>query len=213
MSQCFAHPETEAVGYCRQCGKALCAECRHDVRGVLYCEDCLAATVAAPPVATASPPDAPSPGIALALAFIPGVGAIYNGEYMKALTFILIYGGTISALSSGAARGLEPLLGMFLAGFYVYMIIDSYRVAKARASGQIPSPEASWQMPGTPSGSEKATPIGPLVLIVLGVIFLGNTLDLFPFGFLTWRFWPVALMAIGAYMLWQRTVGAGRKRE
>ena len=33
--KCFHHAEVEATGYCRQCGKALCGDCRRDVRSVV----------------------------------------------------------------------------------------------------------------------------------------------------------------------------------
>ena len=39
---CAVHTDREATGYCRNCGKALCPECTREVRGALYCEDCLA---------------------------------------------------------------------------------------------------------------------------------------------------------------------------
>src|SRR3972149_191768 len=116
--KCFHHAEVDATGYCRQCGKALCGDCRRDVRGVVYCEDCLATLATAP---AASVPGAPSPGVALALGFIPGVGAIYNGEFAKALLYIIIFGGLISLMDSSASRGAEPLFGMLLAAFYIYM--------------------------------------------------------------------------------------------
>ena len=51
--KCAVHPEADAVGYCRNCGKAMCSQCSREVRGALYCETCLAATMA-PPQATAS---------------------------------------------------------------------------------------------------------------------------------------------------------------
>ena len=59
-------------------------------------------------------------------------------------------------------------------------------------------------MPGAKEG--KATPIGPLVLIVLGVLFLLN--NFLPYHFHVLRFWPLALIALGGWMLWKRTSGA-----
>ena len=207
MSNCFHHPEAEAVGFCRQCGKALCPDCRRDVQGVIYCETCLAATMSNPATAAASSPTPgnSNPAVATMLAFIPGVGAIYNGEYMKALMFILIFGGTISLLDSRASRGLEPFLGLFLAGFYFYMILDSYRSAKALGAGPAAAPAGAWDVPGL-GGDGKAMPIGPIVLIVIGSLFLLNSMDIFRF-FNVFRFWPLALIGIGVYMLWQRTGG------
>ena len=44
---CVNHPEVPPIAYCRTCGKALCEMCKRDVRGVIYCEDCLAAHIVA----------------------------------------------------------------------------------------------------------------------------------------------------------------------
>ena len=40
---CANHSNIAAVAFCRTCGKPLCAACTRDVRGVVYCEPCLAA--------------------------------------------------------------------------------------------------------------------------------------------------------------------------
>ena len=40
---CAVHNQTQAVAYCRTCGKALCEECKRDVMGAIYCEPCIAA--------------------------------------------------------------------------------------------------------------------------------------------------------------------------
>ena len=40
---CATHSDTAAVAFCRTCGKPLCNQCTRDVRGVIYCEACLAA--------------------------------------------------------------------------------------------------------------------------------------------------------------------------
>jgi hypothetical protein len=40
---CNTHGDTAAVAFCRTCGKPLCNQCTRDVRGVIYCEACLAA--------------------------------------------------------------------------------------------------------------------------------------------------------------------------
>lgn len=201
--KCFHHPEVDAAGYCRQCGKALCTDCRRDVRGVVYCEDCLAALAAAPAV-----PGASNPGAALAFGFIPGVGAIYNGEYAKAFIYIAIFGGLISLIGSPPVRGMEPLLGMLLAGFYFYMPIEAYQTAKRKAAGQAPA-SGGWDALGFGNGG-KATPLGPLILIVLGVLFLFGNLDMFYWTRHVWRFWPAILIGLGVWLLWRRTSGDAR---
>src|SRR5438128_5080564 len=114
--KCAVHPEVDATGFCRNCGKALCAECARPVREVLYCENCLATGMGmAPPpsqpaannpyspptytqpgfVPPATPlpvlPGRPSGAIAFMLGLFPGLGAVYNGEYNKALIHIVIF--------------------------------------------------------------------------------------------------------------------------
>ena len=46
--KCAVHSDVDATGYCRNCGKAMCALCVRPVRDVLYCEDCLATIVGIP---------------------------------------------------------------------------------------------------------------------------------------------------------------------
>src|SRR5271169_4947231 len=130
---CAVHPDREASGYCRNCGKAMCAECSHRVRDVLYCEDCLARVVGLPatappvpasvvglapssaetPVVYAPPAAVPrhnaGPVVAFLLGFIPGLGAIYNGEYNKAIAHIVIFGAIIFGLASDFGEGMQAL--------------------------------------------------------------------------------------------------------
>src|SRR5205809_1075676 len=88
---CANHPAIQAAAYCRTCGKALCTNCTRPVQGVIYCENCLAARLGHPPqgayqpgVTVSAETRLPSPGLAAALGFIPGVGAMYNGEFSSA---------------------------------------------------------------------------------------------------------------------------------
>ena len=46
---CANHPDLAAIAYCRTCGKPLCASCTRDVKGVIYCENCLAARLEGTP--------------------------------------------------------------------------------------------------------------------------------------------------------------------
>jgi hypothetical protein len=55
---CATHTDVAAVAFCRTCGKPLCNQCTRDVRGVIYCESCLAARMEG--AATASPYTTPA---------------------------------------------------------------------------------------------------------------------------------------------------------
>ena len=203
------------VGYCRSCGKALDEAGAHAAHGTLYCAEHVpleraaesaasAAAAEASPYTAQTPPPIPhpevSPGIAFFLGFIPGVGAIYNGQYAKGLIHVIIIGLMISILDNNAAGGLEPLMGMLLAGFWFYMAFEAYHTAKKRQQG-LPVDEFSSIIPAR--GHASRFPVAPIVLIALGVVFLLDNLDLLDLSRML-RYWPVALIALGAYMLYLR---------
>jgi hypothetical protein len=199
--KCAAHPDVEATGYCRNCGKAMCPQCARDVHGALYCEDCLGKIVGtAPAQAQPSASSGSNPGLALLLGFIPGLGAVYNGEYVKALIHVVIFGGLIalhnSEMNMGDMHGgYMAFIHVAIACFYFYMPIDSYRVAKARQQGEA-KPEQVFETAGR-------TPIGPFILILFGVLFLLSNFGLLHEDWIA-KAWPLGLIALGAWLLWQR---------
>lgn len=209
---CYLHPESPAVAFCRTCGRSLCTLCQRPAEGTIYCQDHVpvpvsqaAASDAAsnPYLANGAVPPAPvrtSPGLAFILGFIPGVGAIYNGQYLKGLVHALIFGLLVTIVSGNAPGGMEPLIGILLAAFVFYMPFEAYHTAKKRELGVAPD-EWSSILPQGRSGGR--APIGPIVLIAIGVLYLLNTLDLVNFHQIG-RFWPVILIVVGAYMLYSR---------
>src|SRR6266403_5503677 len=140
---CSTHTDVPAVAFCRACGKALCAECRRVAEGTVYCSEHAPAATAAGSSGGApyyyTPPAAPGhahPRLAFVLGFIPGVGAIYNGQYAKGLVHAIIFVLLVSILSANAAEGLEPLVGIMLAAFVIYMPFEAYHTAKRRNQGE-----------------------------------------------------------------------------
>ena len=228
--KCAVHPDVDAVAYCRNCGKQLCSVCARPVRDVIYCEDCLAATLGLPspppptsvpgispePPAFSSgtaqpypplPPGAPgipavaaaphvsNPGVAFALGFFPGLGAVYNGEYNKALIHIVVFAAMIVGLSSDIGDSGTVTLSFLLAGFVFYMAFDAMRVAKERNAGQTTiDPLESWS---------KERPVGPIILIGLGALFLLNNFSWFAF-YRVRQFWPLILIGVGVLMFRNR---------
>jgi hypothetical protein len=214
--KCAVHPEVDATGFCRNCGKALCGVCVRPVHDAFYCEDCLATVLghAAPaaslpgaasftPPAPAAPasgaPSSTSPTIAFILGFVfPGLGAVYNGEYNKALIHIVVFAAMIVGLSSDIGSGPTVALALLLSGFIFYMAFDSMRTAQSKGRGETPAdPLESWS---------KNRPVGPILLIVLGAIFLLNNFDWFPF-YRVVRFWPLILIIAGGLMFRNRLGG------
>jgi hypothetical protein len=268
---CVNHPDAAVAAYCQNCGKALCTNCVRSVAGVIYCEQCLAARLgigSAPggPAAGAPPnfhgvirPGGPNPGTAFALGFIPGVGAMYNGQFVKGMIHVLIFVILMSISES------HDVFGIFVAAWIAYQVFDAYQTAKARRDGLplpdpfglndlgaklgIPSPPMHGftgtpvppvpPPPGTdfppaagftpysnvppvppppgvvppppgfdpmmaPPPFRRREPIGAMILIGLGVLFLLNTLDVFHFNWIG-RLWPLLIIALGAALFIRRT--------
>lgn len=229
--KCAVHTDVDATGYCRNCGKPICQQCAREVRGALYCEQCLAgmmapqgpaAQFAATPVAPVAPPGyvympavvehGPNPGTACALGFIPGLGAVYNGEYIKGLIHVIIFGGIIAVLNnSSTPEGLQALLGIFLGVFYFYMPIEAYRTARAKRLGlpvagvfgetaPVVAPEGASGQAAAPTRHNYG---GAIVLIVLGVIFLLATTGVLDSRWIG-NLWPLILVAVGVALILKR---------
>jgi Domain of unknown function (DUF5668)/B-box zinc finger len=241
---CANHPDVPVSQYCRTCGKPLCASCVRNVEGVAYCEQCLAqhlhaqgvqptpvqpaANFAYPPSGSSS--SGPNPALAGILAgFFPfGVGAVYTGQYAKGLAHLitmtlLIWGETVSN-----SDGLSTVLGLGIAFFYVYQIIDAVKSAHAIRAG-LPAPDpfglgamfgatdtrafpnmpvpadvaaAPGAVPVTTAATAPRIPTAAVVLIGLGCLFLLRTAGVFDYD--ADRIWPLALIALGGWMFARR---------
>ena len=227
---CFNHSETPAVAYCRACGKALCNECKRTAQGTIFCDEHAPAAaiegairqavvdrIAQETATAAAPPRAPgsiatgdvSPGLACLLGFIPGVGAIYNGQYAKGLVHAIVFGLLVSITSSGTAGDLEPLFGILIGVWVMYMALEAYHTARKRRAGE-PVDEFSSIL--DVHGRRSGFPVGAITLIGLGVLLLLSTTDVIQLRYLL-RYWPILLILTGAYMLYVRVAGDNPVRQ
>lgn len=242
---CAVHNQTQAVAYCRTCGKALCEECKRDVMGAIYCEPCIAARLqgaapgattsgAMPPPPPMSVPGAPSPVIAGLLGFVPGVGAMYNGQFVKAFAHVVIFVMLIIA-----ANNIHWAFGWMIAFFVFYMAFEAYKTAEAKRHG-LPAPDplgldrmfgiqeshihstgippivnsaAAYppvspqtppplQVEPPPPPPQDKAPIGAIVLIGLGILFLLQNLGIFRIH----NLWPLFLIGVGLWLAYKRTM-------
>jgi Domain of unknown function (DUF5668)/B-box zinc finger len=134
---CLNHPDVAAAAYCQNCGKPLCTACIRSVGGVVYCEQCLAARLSPQPgVAEASLTGLHAhPVFAGLLGFIPGVGAMYNGQFVKALAHVLIFAVFVSLADKSF------VFGLLIAAWVFYQVFDAAQTAKARRDGlPLPNP-------------------------------------------------------------------------
>ena len=159
-----APPGGERVGFCQDCGKPLTAETVRTVGSGVFCEPCLEARVgaagqpmggysvpgvgaagfgsagAAPGAGFVPPPPPmvhpPSPVLAGFLGLIPGVGAMYNGQFAKGIVHLVIF-FVLTSLEEHASG----VFGLFVFGWICYMAFEAYHTAKARLEG-LPLPNA-----------------------------------------------------------------------
>ena len=212
---CYQHPDLAAVAYCRSCGRALCMNCQRLSEGTVFCPEHapLSYTSTSAPPADAGPnpylqnvPVHTSPGLAFLLGLIPGVGAIYNAQYLKGFIHVAILGVLISIVQAGhfsGRSGFEPFFGLLIAVWFFYMPFEAYHTARKRQAG-IPVDEWSSLLPRGSSGGR--LPVGPIVLIAVGVLFLLDNLGLLPLSEIL-RFWPLILIGVGIYSLYSRLSG------
>ncbi|MFZ0663485.1 MAG: DUF5668 domain-containing protein [Acidobacteriaceae bacterium] len=241
------------------------------VGGVIYCEQCLAARLGlggapkgggAPPPVGVMAPGGPNPAAAFALGFIPGVGAMYNGQFIKGLVHVVIF-----IILIGITEHLG-IFGILIAAWVAYQVFDAYETAKARRDGRplpdpfglndfgakmgipmggpgsagpwvggpgsggpgvaqgftgghVPPPGAVNPPPppvgyadpyaappvppvGPSGGYGRREPIGAIVLIGLGVLFLLNSLDIFHFNWFG-RLWPLLIIGFGVALFIRRS--------
>ncbi len=143
----------------------------------------------------------PSPILAFFLGFLPGLGAFYNEQYGKGIIHLAIFLFLfIIGVDGSLGGGAEAALWICLAGLWVYMPVDAYRTAKARLAGHtLQDPLETFS---------KGRPVGPILIIGVGVLLLLHNFDWFPW----WRiqqFWPVLLIVAGVVMFRNR-LGGGR---
>ena len=280
---CHNHSGVSATAYCQSCGKALCAACvRQGAGGQILCEPCWAAWQGAQRPFVPPPAGGPSPGLAALLGAIPGVGAMYNGQFVKGLVHVAIFAALVSAAN------LYDVFGIFIAAWIFYQMFEAYHTARARRDGDpLPDPlglnelggwftaggraaqnrtagfagaepaatpgagpasrpaaspppsqgssqapyQSAYQAPYAPPPPPGAAgpgyppippapplccqgrePIGAIVLIGLGVLFL-----LGQFRWISWQFvhyfWPLLLIALGVWLIvrrWQESRGNGQ---
>ncbi len=137
------------MGFCQDCGKPLTQETLRAVGTGVFCEPCLATRVGASPSSgfttvpsyAAVPPQAaatsdPSPTLAAILGLIPGVGAMYNGQFAKGIAHLAVFAVLISL-----SDNVNGIFGLFAAGWIFYMVFEAYHTAVARRDG-LPLPNA-----------------------------------------------------------------------
>lgn len=141
------------------------------------------------------------------LGLIPGVGAIYNQQYAKGMLHIIIFATLITLIERSMTE--SPFLIILMTGWFFYMPFEAFHTARRRQRGETPD-----EMSGLiemPPGLKKL-PLGPILLIGMGVIFLLDNLGMVRIEEII-RFWPLTMIAVGVILLVARLRSAGGAQE
>jgi hypothetical protein len=166
------------------------------------------------------------------LGFIPGVGAMYNGQFLKGFIHVVIF-----VLLIVATDNISGLFGLLIGFFVIYMAFDAYKTAEAKKLG-LPLPDplgldrlfglqeaqhtpppvaadaaATAATPGVaPAAAPGAVNVAPAARtedqIPTGAIVLIGLGVLFLLGnvihFSFNHFWPLILIGIGLWLAYKR---------
>ena len=191
---CVTHPEVLSEAFCTQCGAALCRECIRKVETSVYCEKCLAASLK-PPKRPVKSVTGEQPEAAFLLGLIPGVGAIYNGEYFKAAIHVIVF-----------SMMLHLGMGLISVAFYFYMPFEAYFTAKKR---KLAAEGVAIDTPIDRFHAQIGEHLGKIHdkefwggagLILLGTLFLLDTFRVIRLHRAE-RLWPLLLIALGIVLL------------
>lgn len=146
-----------------------------------------------------------SPFVATLLSlFVPGLGAAYNGQTSKAIVHFAIFASffQMAVVTDGVTFFV---LGVF--GTWLFAAVDACRTAQLMRAGLAPDAEEdaiTRQLYGNPIA-------WGVTLVVLGSIFLAHTM--LGIQFPVRRTLPVALVILGAYMLFDYLKRRRRREE
>lgn len=131
--------------------------------------------------------------LAALFAVLPGMGAVYNRQNIKAVVHFVSIIGLFQLASLKVAAGVFALAGIAV---YLYSIIDAYRTAILIARGESPAVDEERFK----RSLVKRAPLIGIMLIAAGLLFVVQILR--PLAFVTVaRLFPVALIILGGYLL------------
>lgn len=194
---CSYHPTHAARSRCANCSRTLCAACDHRIKGYPYCQDCIVLGIDylnRNQRASARPNRGKARLAALCAIVLPGLGAVYNRQNVKAVFHFLAVVGLFQLAGLHLLKGFFVMAGL---GLYFYSIIDAYRTALSIAAGETPDAnEARFKQ----MLARRAPAIG-IVLIVAGLIAIIQIAQPLGLALSIAKLLPVALVLVGAYLV------------
>lgn len=194
---CSYHTSTFARVQCTNCNRALCPACDHRIKGYPYCQDCIVLGIQSLSHnynhGGKSKSKAKARLAALCGVLLPGLGAVYNRQNVKAVVHFVSTVGVFQLTKLHVFSGFFGLAGVAL---YIYSIVDAYRTAQRIAEGESPeADEAKFKRQ-----LAKRAPTFGLLFICTGLLLVLQIIR--PWAFITpARLIPAALIIFGGYLL------------
>ncbi len=196
--KCAYHPVNVASARCSACQRPLCSACDHRIKGYPYCQDCIVAGIETLRRGGGGhrlhhQSEEKSPLLALLLGVVPGLGAAYNGQNIKALMhFVAVLG--LWALADIFGMPLELTFGLGAVAFHLYTIYDASHSAQRQRRGEDLNAEDERLKLFL---RQRMNLFGGL-LVGVGAMAILNI----AFPDLLNRFWPILLILAGVYFIW-----------
>jgi hypothetical protein len=191
---CSYHTSSVARVQCASCARGLCPACDHRIKGYPYCQDCIVMgieSLSSNYYGSARPRS--KARLAALCALLPGMGAVYNRQNIKAVVHFITVVGLFQLSRLHVVSGLFVLAGF---AFYVYSIFDAYHTSQLVARGE----SAAADEERFKRMLVKRAPVIGAALMVAGVFLVIQLVR--PIAFLTFtRLFPVALILLGGYLL------------
>jgi TM2 domain-containing membrane protein YozV len=195
--KCVFHPTNPASARCSACERPLCPACDHRIKGIPCCQDCIVIGIETLRRSGGGlrivHQEEKSPLIALLLGLVPGVGAAYNGQNIKALTHFLAVVG-LWVLADIFGMPLEIAFGFGSAAFYFYSIYDAFQSAQRMRRGE----DLSGEEERLKLFLQQHMNLFGALLISVGALAM---LD-FWIPHLLHKLWPVLLIIAGGYLIY-----------
>ena len=141
-----------------------------------------------------------SPFLATLLSLMPGLGQVYVGYYQQGFINIMVVGSLIVLLNLDIGD-LTPLVGLFLAFFWLFNLVDANRRAgfynRALARMTETGLPDEMQMPDGRGGL-----VTGIFLIFFGLLSFAHIHLDFSLNWLA-DAWPVVLIFMGSYLIYR----------
>jgi uncharacterized integral membrane protein len=118
------------------------------------------------------------------------MGAVYNNEYLKAITFFSVFAALVMM-----ADEFHGIFGFGAFAFIIFTMFDSYRTAETKTRARLEMGAETKE-----AGSDKTVIGWGIFLMILGLVFLLQ--NIIPYHFLN-RLWPLVFIFLGGYLVWR----------